>query len=72
MTTNMENLERNLESILTKYKCKLEENFSVISAQHKLTSSLFYILGKSTIHSLKIFFYCILRTIIIVFVSLLF
>ena len=42
----MDNLERNLDLILVTYKGKLADNFSVISAQNKMTSSLFYLLGK--------------------------
>ena len=43
---NMDNLERNLDLILAKYRGKLEDNFSVSAAQNKMTSSLFYLLGK--------------------------
>jgi hypothetical protein len=46
MEKNMDDLERNLDLILVKYKGKLEDNFSVISAQNEMTSSLFYLLGK--------------------------
>ena len=46
MDKNMDDLERNLDLILAKYKGKLEDNLSVISAQNKVTSSLFYLLGK--------------------------
>ena len=41
----METLEQNLALILAKYKRKLEENFTVIAAQNKLSSDLFYLLG---------------------------
>jgi hypothetical protein len=69
----MDNLERNLDLILAKYKGKLEENFSVISAQNKMTSSLFYLLGKKC-YSFNLFinllFYVLICYVMLCYVML--